>query len=109
MRGRVRRWTAPDPAASALAQAVHDVVRPHALAHLDAYLFADPGRVDRSVIALEPLDALVEVGGVPAHVDRIAHAQPARVERYDARSGVLVVVGDDADSMWLRIGDVAGR
>jgi hypothetical protein len=29
------------------------------------------------VIALEPIDALVEVGGVPAHVDRVAHAQSA--------------------------------
>ncbi len=81
-------------------EAEDGVVRTHALAHLHAHFVARAGRFDRRVVALEALDALIEVGRVSAHVDRVADPQRA-VERDDTGAGVLVVVRHRADAVRL--------
>jgi hypothetical protein len=83
-------------------------VRPYALADLQADLVARTGLFDRDAIALEALDALVEVGRVSAHVDRVADAQ-APLQHDDAGPDVVEVVRDDPDLARLRCCDRARR
>jgi hypothetical protein len=79
------------------------------LVHLESDVVASARDLDLLVLELDPLDALVEVGRVPAHVHGVADAQLAVLDAHGAGVRVRPEVRDRPDALGLCRGDRARR
>jgi hypothetical protein len=95
--------------ASRLLQSEDHVAFAHALVYLEADVVSGPSDLHLLVLELDPVDALVEVGRVTAHVHGVADAQLAVLDHHRAGVRVRPEVRDGADALGLRSGDGAAR
>jgi hypothetical protein len=81
----------------------------HALVHLEADVVSGARDFHLLVLELDPIDALVEVGRVTAHVHGVADAQLAVLDQDAAGLRVRPEMCHRADALRLRGGDGASR